>query len=318
METDDTRYLQLAWWRDVPNKVYKTAAHYQRQSNEAARIAYWRLRRPSVPPPIILVGCSRAGTTVVHDTIAHSRDLKAFAHEPRLFWQHLFNPAERGWDSDEATAEDATAKVRDRVYEFYFQKLGGGRFLEKTCINGFKIPLLHALWPDAQFVYLHRDGRDNISSLMNGWRRYQQFELYQLPVDTQIAGIPERTWCFFLEPGWRDVLGKPLAEVCAHQWIAINEAILASRDLIAPDRWVQLRYEDIFTRPVDMFGELFDRLELTFDEEMRAYCRSLADHAVSLIGSSPGRGKWRQHNPDAIERTLPIITPTMQKLGYEQ
>jgi len=152
----------------MPNKVYKTSAHYERLTIEAARTVYWRVRRPSVPPPVILVGCSRAGTTVVHDTIAHSRALKAFRYEPRYFWQGLFDPAQRGWISDGATAEDATPEVRRKVHEFYFKKLGGGRFLEKTCINGFKIPLLDALWPDAYFVHLHRDGRDNISSLING------------------------------------------------------------------------------------------------------------------------------------------------------
>jgi len=37
----------------------------------------------------------------------------------------------------------------------------------------------------------------------------------------------------------------PLEEVCAHQWVAINEAILASRELVSPERWIELRYEDI-------------------------------------------------------------------------
>jgi hypothetical protein len=317
LEDKGGRYLDLAWWSDMPNKVYKTSAHYERLTIEAARTVYWRVRRPSVPPPVILVGCSRAGTTVVHDTIAHSRALKAFRYEPRYFWQGLFDPAQRGWMSDGATAEDATPEVRRKVHEFYFKKLGGGRFLEKTCINGFKIPLLDALWPDAYFVHLHRDGRDNISSLINGWRRYEQFALYELPVDTHIEGIPERTWCFFLEPGWRDALGRPLEEVCAHQWVAINEAILASRELVPPERWIELRYEDIFTRPVEMFREVFERVDLPFNAEMHAYCRSLASHGVSLIGSAPAPGKWHRQNPEAIERILPIIAPTMSKLGYE-
>lgn len=316
MEDRKPHYLDLEWWSDVPNKIRKTSAYYKRASVEMARTAYWRVWRPSVTPPVILVGCSRAGTTVVHDTIAHSSALKSFPHEPRQFWQHLFDPAQRGWVSDGAMAEEATPDIRERVYEFYYRKLGAGRFLEKTCINGFKIPLLHALWPEAHFVYLHRDGRDNISSLINGWRQHELFGLYELPVETHIEGVPERTWCFFLEPGWREVLGRPLEEVCAHQWVAINEAILSASDLIAPERWTQVRYEDIFTRPVAMFEHLFERLGLPFDAEMRAYCSSLGGRGVSLIGSAPGPGKWRQHNPEAIERILPVITPTMSKLGY--
>ena len=116
--------------------------------------------------------------------------------------------------------------------EFFFRKLGSGRFIEKTCINGFKVPLLNALWPHACFVYLHRDGRDNVNSLIEGWRHHDEFALYELPVVHGIEGIPERTWCFFLQPGWREVLGRPLEEVCAHQWVAINEAILAASSLV--------------------------------------------------------------------------------------
>ena len=91
------RFHHPLWWLDVPNKLRKTSRHYTHLSVEMARGAYWRLRQPSVPPPIVLVGCSRAGTTVVHDTIAHSRLLKSFRHEPRLFWQDLFDPEKRGW-----------------------------------------------------------------------------------------------------------------------------------------------------------------------------------------------------------------------------
>lgn len=312
----ENRYLDPAWWADVPSKLHKTTSHYAKRSLEASRRARWRRNRVVTPAPVFVVGCSRAGTTIVKKTLARSAELTSIPAESFDFWGSVVNPANRGWDSDVATVEDATPAIIDRCREHYYGKLGGGRFLDKTCINGFKVPFLQAIWPDARFVYLRRDGRDNINSLIHGWQRYEQFKLYQLPVKTGLEGIPEGLWCFFLEPGWRDVLGSNLAKVCAHQWVSINQALLDARPQVDPSRWIELRYEDLFHRPEAMFEEAFERLELRYDDDMRAHCRNIADNKVSLAGTAPAPEKWKTQNREAIESILPDIAEMMQKLGY--
>ena len=131
-----------------------------------------------------------------------------------------------------------------------------------------------------------------------------------------MEGIPEGLWCFFLQPGWRDVLGQSLAKVCAHQWVSINQALLDARPQVAPERWIELRYEDLFERPEAMFEEAFERLDLPYDASMRAHCRNIADNKVSLAGTAPAPQKWKTQNREAIESILPDIEEMMQRLGY--
>ena len=310
------RVFDPTWWLDAPNKLRKTVAHRRRQALEAARREQFRDGGVVNPAPVFVVGCSRSGTTIVKKTLALSPELNALPGELFGFWSDVIDPARRGWDSDAATADDASDAVRDRCREHYYAKMGSGRFIDKTCINGFKVPFLQAIWPDARFVYLRRDGRDNVSSMINGWRRHEQFQLYQLPVSTGLEGIPEGRWCFFLEPGWREVLNTNLATVCAHQWVGINQALLDAKTAVDPERWVELRYEDLFERPDAMFAEAFECLDLPYTDAIRRQCREIAGTRVSIAGSAPARAKWRRENPQAIESILPAIEGMMARLGY--
>ena len=55
-----------------------------------------------------------------------------------------------------------------------------------------------------------------------------------------------------MPPGWRDYAkGKTLAECRAFQWVASNEAILAARNEIGTDQWLDVRYETLVESPVE-------------------------------------------------------------------
>jgi hypothetical protein len=94
------------------------------------------------------------------------------------------------------------------------------RLLEKTPKNCLRIPFLQALFPDARFVFLRRDGRPTVSSLIDAWRAGGRYVTYHLPTPVHIAGRVGDEWCFLLPRGWRALAGAPLEEVCATQWLA--------------------------------------------------------------------------------------------------
>ena len=48
--------------------------------------------------------------------------------------------------------------------------------------------------------------------------------------------------------------GQDLAEVRAFQWVASNEAILAARNEIGTDQWLDVRYETLVASPVETLG----------------------------------------------------------------
>ena len=118
-------------------------------------------------------------------------------------------------------------------------------------------------------------------------------------------------------PPWRDYTRASLEEVCAHQWITANRMALESKTSVPDAQWVQLRYEKIFERPVEMFREAFERLGLEFSAEVRQRCETLNRRPTSIVSGAPRAAKWKEKNPEAIERILERIEPMQRQLGYE-
>ena len=283
---------------------------------------WWDVTRPAVPDPVFVVGCSRSGTTVTYETLATAPQFLSFGWEVPQFWNSLYGPLENDWYSEAAGAEHARPEHRDAALRYFYQRLGAGWVLDKTCINVMRIPYLHQLFPQAKFVFIQRDGRDNISSMMDGWRMGRtdgRFELSQFfgpfPEPVAINGGEFKEWSFFLAPGWREYNHASLEEVCAFQWIAANRMALDAKNAIPPAQWIHLRYEDIFERPVAMFREAFAQLGVPFTPELEARCANL--QPTSVVKGTPKKQKWREHNPAAIERILPMITPMLRELGYD-
>ncbi len=288
----------------------------------ALRGGMWDLTRPAVPDPVFVVGCSRSGTTVTYETLAASRRFLHFGWEIPQFWNSLHGPMNNGWESEAAGADDARPEHRDAALRYFYQRLGAGWVLDKTCINVMRIPYLRRLFPSAKFVFIQRDGRDNISSMMDGWRVGRsdgRFELSQFfgpfPEPVAINRGEFKEWSFFLAPGWQQFNHASLEEACAFQWTSANRMALEAKRNIPPDQWVHLRYEDIFERPVAMFRAAFEQLGIEFTDELQARCAHL--EPTSVVSGTPKRQKWKEHNPEAVERILPLIAPVMHELGYD-
>jgi hypothetical protein len=281
----------------------------------------WELTRPAVPDPIFVVGCSRSGTTITYETIATSPELRSIGHEIPQFWNALSGPHTNGWESEAAGVEHAKTEHRNAALRYFYERLGNGRVIDKTCINVMRISYLHTLFPDARFVYIQRDGRDNVSSMIDGWREHGHFGLRQFlgpfPCEVAIDNGQFDEWSFFLPPGWREYNRASLEEVCAYQWITANRIALDAGEAIPATQWIRLRYEDLFLRPVEMFREVFTQLDLPFDRAIEERCRTLNERPTSIVKGPPRQHKWRSQNPEMIARILPTIRPMMERLGYD-
>jgi hypothetical protein len=310
------RLRNLAKLRDA-----EIRAKNLRAMRYALRGLYWDVTRSRSADPVFVVGCSRSGTTVTYETIAASPHLLSFGHEIPEFWDGLWGPQHQRWASEAADAAAARPEHRRAAQRYFFQRLGPGRVLDKTCINVMRVPYLHRLFPEARFVYIHRDGRDNVSSLMDGWLHDGHFALSKVlgpfPCEVGIDGGHFNDWSFFLPPGWRDYNDAPLEEVCAYQWSTANRLALEASRQVPPEQWTQLRYEDIFDRPLAMFREVFERLQIPFDDEIRRRCATLDARPTSIVGGAPRKHKWKEHHAARIERILPMIRPVMADLGYD-
>jgi hypothetical protein len=168
-----------------------------------------------------------------------------------------------------------------------------------------RIPFFERLFPDAQFIYLWRDPRENVSSIMDAWRAggwvtYPSLEGWDGP------------WSMALPPGWQSLRGRPLEEVAAFQWERTNSIILGDLQSGPAGRWAAVSYADLMEDPARTVQGICDFAGIEFDAalaERVSGALPASRHTLTL----PEAGKWRR-NEEAILRVLPGLEATWQRL----
>jgi len=277
---------------------------------------------PTAPPPrepAFILGSPRSGTTMLFNLLDRSPRLISLGKGSHFLWDMFHTIEGAGWSSH-AVREDQVSDAERKVLYWVIRRLcSDGRYLDKFPRNCLRAEYLHALFPDASFVYIWRDGRAVVSSLMTGWRTEGKFgHGTRLPVPLSVEGYSGREWRFLVPPGWEEYTsGHTLAEVCAFQWIEANRAVLRAKERIGTDRWVDVRYEDVLGSPVDVTRRIFAGIGCELDDEVVRWASEIDTHVSRTAVSTPSRDKWRKEHPEEIESILPMIEPMMRTLGYE-
>ena len=299
-------------------KVDKTLRHHGRAAVRALRGVWWDLVRPPAIRPVIVIGCSRAGTTLVYKTFSESRELGTLQRETHDFWMELHHPRERGWDTHALDARHASASDRDFVTRYFYAWTGRSRWVDKNNQNGLCVPYLAALFPDAHFVFVKRSPGDNLHSLIEGWGKPEEFATWSaaLPEPVAIDGGRYTRWCFFLAEGWRAYTRATIEEVCAFQYVAINSAILEAKAAVPGAQWSEVFYEDLVRDPVGEFRRLFTEADLTFTPALEDHCANVLATPYNAF-SEIRLDKWKDgRNRQRIERVMDRVEPVARRMGY--
>jgi hypothetical protein len=305
---------EIGFW----GKVDKTLRHYFRIGVRAWRGRWWDLRGRPLARPVFVVGCSRSGTTVVYKTLSESQELGSLQRETHDFWIGLHPLADKGYATHALTAADASARDRDAVSRFFYAQTGRVRVVDKNNQNGLCVPYLHALFPDAHFVYVKRGPGDNLNSLIEGWGKADEFATWSedLPEKVAVDGGRYSRWCFFLSEGWREYVRAPVEDVCAFQYDAMNRAILDAARGIPASQWTEIRYEDLLSDPVAAFEATFRAIGVAFTDRLRAHCATVLERPYNAF-SEVRLDKWKEErNRARIERVLSRVEPVARAMGY--
>jgi hypothetical protein len=298
-------------------KFAKTARYHGARIARALRAAGWTIARQPARRPVFVVGCSRAGTTLVYKTLSESTELGSLQRETHDFWVDLHPLARKGWRTHGLAPEDASVADRDYVTCYFYAWTGRHRWVDKNNQNGLCVGYLRTLFPDACFVYVKRSPGDNLNSLLEGWGKPEEFATWSsaVPATVDIEGR-YRQWCFFLADGWRDYLSRPIEDVCAFQYAAINRAILDERSRIPPAQWVEVFYEDFLRDPVTAFQRVFAGCGLRFDARLERHCAGVLGRPYNAF-SAIRLDKWKDSQHRArIERALPQVADVASAMGY--
>lgn len=117
--------------------------------------------------PVIILGSVRSGTTLLGNVLKLHPDL-CYWEEPKHIWRHRHAYRRH----DVLTAADASPAIQRYItnqFVAYLTASGKSRFVEKTPSNCLRVPFIQAIFPDALFIHLIRDGRASAISARVQW-----------------------------------------------------------------------------------------------------------------------------------------------------
>lgn len=285
--------------------------------------------------PIIVMGCARSATTMLGRILSQHPDV-AMWHELRMIW--MYGHAYQG--HDELDAADLTPRIArhiDRKFANYLQQSGRTRFGEKTPSNCFRIPFIHALYPDCRIINIIRDGRHVVRSILQvqaggasrstvasrtSRRRFRKriahTPLWEWPAylprffrtfwRAQVMGKPMRYWGP-MPKGWRELRELPRHLMIAEQWRASVGASVSAGRALPKKNYHEIRYESLMQQPLQVLRKMIEFAELQAAPEMLDYAASHID---------PNRThRWKGTLSDEQEREIEDrMRPMLLKLGY--
>lgn len=267
--------------------------------------------------PVVILSAPRSGSTLLFETLRCSGALWSIGEESHIVF-NLFprlHPSRRGFDSGGLDESHATpdlchlvragflALLKNSAEEGYLELPAELRpsqltLLEKTPRNALSIPFLRRLFPDLRILFLYRDPREAIASIIEAWET--GLERRRFITVPNLPGWDRRDWCFLLPPGWRELNGQSLARIAAFQWRSANAAIIRNMEAVRRDRWMPIRYRDLVDDSAKSVREIAEFIGIPFTGALRARAVGPLPHSATTL-SAPGRDKWRRHEQDIRE-----------------
>jgi hypothetical protein len=277
--------------------------------------------------PVIVVACPRSGSSLLFGVLAAHPRLWSWFGEAHDAWDVLPPPDHPAALGDSWPAAYATEEARRTAGRLLYrgalarrQRVGlrvtrldrlgvrSVRFVEKTPKTCLRVAVVDRLFPDARFVFLHRDGPPNVASIVEAWERMEQGR-----AQVRTSSGREVTWSLARPAGWEDHVDEPVAAKAAFQWTACNRAALDGLAGVDPARVLRLSYESLLDDPEGWAGRLCRFAEVDLDPAVLRYARDLP-HAPSTV-SAPRPDKWREREAE-LAPVLPLLDPLMAELGY--
>ncbi|HBY67004.1 MAG TPA: sulfotransferase [Flavobacteriaceae bacterium] len=280
--------------------------------------------------PVIIIGAGRSGTNMLRDIITSIDGFKTWdCDEINPIWRY----GNRDFPTDELPVEKLSPRIKKYIrgrFNSLHKKTGANFIVEKTCANSLRLNYVHAIFPNAKYIIINRDGRDVVPSAMKRW--VSSFELkYTLK---KLRYVPITDLSFYI---WRfgfnrlkkifsntenlafwgplysgieeDVKTKSLLETCANQWQICAEKTIEHREYIYSEKIFDIKYEEFVSNPMEEMKRLSDFFEVFISEE------KIIDLVKKVTDKSVGSHK-RKFSAEEIQKITKITKPTLKKLNY--
>ncbi len=215
--------------------------------------------------PLFLIGAGRSGTKFVRDMLSASTEVAVVPFDVGYVW--------RTGNEDKPHDELPAAALTDDTRLYIRRVLGklarldaspsASILLEKSVPNSLRVEFIRAVYPDARFIHLIRDGRSVAESAIRQWQkpaesRYLLQKLRYFPwsnyryafwylKNALLARLNNRVriWGPRYLGMEEDIRVEPLETVCARQW---KRCVMSSIDQLKsapPEQVLQISYEEL-------------------------------------------------------------------------
>jgi hypothetical protein len=168
-----------------------------------------------------------------------------------------------------------------------------------------------SLLPASRMIFLLRDGRDVIDSLVDAMLNEKSWWAERRASTAKPRPSPGRT-----------------AFVSQHSALWVHRTIATQRgfDSLPPERRLLVRYEELLTDTPAQLGKIYDWLGLDVDDrEVQAIASRLAYDSVPKDRRGPGKdiraaspGLWRENLTEEEQEAMhEVMGPKLRELGYE-
>ena len=207
--------------------------------------SYYQIKTARLhPAPIIILGSPKSGTTVIATLLAKSIGknciIDPFYQIPKnIEIREKLHTGERSFDSffREYKFYFSTGVIKDPYLIFYYEAM------------------LH-FFRDAKFIFVSRDPRDNIRSILNRLKIPGNLEKLD---PRYIESLPKRTaWSLLLEGKLPEVHGENYIENLSYRWRLASDIYNANSNRIT-----LFRYEDFIDDKVNSIENLAKKLDQT-------------------------------------------------------
>ncbi|MGH1543525.1 MAG: sulfotransferase family protein [Arenicella sp.] len=279
--------------------------------------------------PVFVLSAPRAGSTLLYELLEKARGVASLDAEMQAVIDgipslNIENLSYASQSLNETHADQSTATLLRSCLIAQLMAPEGRllgqfgvmpeliRFLEKTPENSLRMAFLQAVFPDALFIYLQRDLRQNVSSLIQAWQHPGFVAFEDLP------GWSRGSWSFLLPDRWQTCEQKSLCYIAAFQWSAANQAIIQGLETLPDKQWTSITYTDLIANPKYEVLRLCEFIGVEAGERLiETLSKPLELSSTTLTPPSPV--KWKS-NPDfepELIRSLQPLAGRMRNLGVD-